>query len=308
MKLRLSRRGHETLMGILFLTPWILGFLTFQLFPIVQSFYISFTNFSLVRAPRWIGFFNYAQLLKDTNFWLAIKNTLYMTIVGTPIQLLFAFVCALLLNQKLKGQSFFRTIYILPSIMPSIAAALLWLWIFNPQVGLVNTLLGYIGIDGPTWFLDPIWSKPSLIIMLCWMSGSITIIYLAGLQGVPVELYEAAEIEGANWLQKIIYITVPMVSPVTLFNLITGLIYSFQMFTEPYMVSASVGVSGSGVPELGSPQGSMLFYSIYLFQNMFAFNRIGKAAAMAWILFILILIVTLITLRTSRRWTHYEIR
>jgi len=231
-----------------------------------------------------------------------------MTIVGTPIQLLFAFVCALLLNQKLKGQSFFRTIYILPSIMPSIAAALLWLWIFNPQVGLVNTLLGYIGIDGPTWFLDPIWSKPSLIIMLCWMSGSITIIYLAGLQGVPVELYEAAEIEGANWLQKIIYITVPMVSPVTLFNLITGLIYSFQMFTEPYMVSASVGVSGSGVPELGSPQGSMLFYSIYLFQNMFAFNRIGKAAAMAWILFILILIVTLITLRTSRRWTHYEIR
>jgi multiple sugar transport system permease protein len=307
MKAHLSRKQREILNAILFISPWVIGFLAFQFFPFIQTLYYSFTNFSLVKAPRWIGISNYLNIYRDPNFRLAIKNTLFLTIIGTPIQLGFSFICALLLNQKLKGQSFFRTIYILPALMPSVAVALLWVWIFNPQVGLVNTLLSYIGIHGPTWFLDPTWAKPSLIIMLCWVNGSTIVIYLAGLQGVPKELYESAELEGANWIQKIRYITIPLVSPVTLFNLITGLIFSFQMFTEPYMVSSSNVVSGSN-PILGSPQGSMLFYSIYLYQNVFSYNRIGKASALAWILFVIILIVTLITLRISRRWTSYEVR
>jgi multiple sugar transport system permease protein len=308
MRAHLSGKRREILIGILFIAPWIIGFLAFQFFPFVQTLYYSFTNFSLVKAPRWIGLSNYINISKDSNFWLSIKNTLFLTIIGTPIQLVIAFLCALLLNQKLKGQSFFRTIYILPALMPSAAVALLWVWIFNPQVGLVNTLLGYLGIHGPIWFLDPTWAKPSLIIMLCWMNGSTIIIYLAGLQGVPKELYESAELEGANGIQKIRYITIPLVSPVTLFNLITGLIFSFQMFTEPYMVSASSWVSGTGIPQLGSPQGSMLFYSIYLYQNVFFYNRIGKASALAWILFFLVMVVTLITLRVSRRWTSYDVR
>jgi multiple sugar transport system permease protein len=186
--------------------------------------------------------------------------------------------------------------------MPAVATAILWRWIFNPQIGMVNTLLAYIGIHGPTWFGDPDWSKPSLIIMLCWTVGATTIIYLAGLQGVPNELYESSEIEGANGLQRLFYITIPLISPITLFNLITGLIYAFQMFTEPFTISG--GTSGA----LGAPQGSLLFYSIYLYQNAFVFTRMGKASAMAWILLVIILIVTAITLRSGRGSTNYEVR
>jgi multiple sugar transport system permease protein len=304
VKVKLNAQKRELLAGIAFISPWILGFLFFQLYPILRALYLSFTNFAMVKPPVWIGLDNYALLFtKDKNFFLSLKNTLYMAVIGVPIQLVFAFICALLLNAKIKGQSFFRTIYILPTIMPAVATAILWKWIFNPQIGMVNTLLSYIGIDGPTWFADPAWSKPSLIIMLCWMVGSTTIIYLAGLQDVPVELYESAEIEGANGIQKLSFITIPLISPITLFNLITGLIYAFQMFTEPFTISG-----GTDAISLGRPQGSLLLYSLYLYQNAFMFTRMGKACAMAWILFVIILIVTLFTLGFGRRWTHYEVR
>lgn len=297
----LKKNTRETLAGVAFISPWIIGFLAFQLFPIFRSLYLSFTNFTLIKTPDWIGLSNYINLFtKDKNFTLSLSNTFYIVLIGVPIQLVVAFICALLLNQKLKGQSFFRTIYLLPTVMPAVATSILWLWIFNPRIGLVNNFLNYFGINGPTWFKDPLWSKPSLIIMLCWTVGATTIIYLAGLQGVPDELYEAAEIEGANGIQKLFAITIPLVSPITLFNLITGLIYAFQMFSEPFMISG-------GNPS-GSPQGSMLFYSIYLYQNAFSFTKMGKASAMAWVLFLIILIVTLVTLRVSRRWTFYEVR
>ena len=299
-----SSRSNELVIGLLFISPWILGFLLFQLFPIIQSFYYSFTNFSLIKPPVWIGLANFTQLFtKDKNFYLALQNTFYIALIGVPIQLIFALMCALLLNAKVKGQSVFRTLYVLPTIMPAVATAILWRWIFNPQIGMVNTLLGYIGIHGPTWFGDPDWSKPSLIIMLCWTVGATTIIYLAGLQGVPNELYESSEIEGANGMQRLFYITIPLISPITLFNLITGLIYAFQMFTEPFTISGSTGGGA-----LGAPQGSLLFYSIDLYQNAFVFTRMGKASAMAWILLVIILIVTAITLRSGRGSSNYEVR
>ena len=304
MKLHLSRKGHEFIIALVFISPWILGFLFFQLYPILKSLQYSFTNFALVKPPQWVGLSNYVQLFtKDSYYFLSLKNTFYIALIGVPIQLAVAFICANLLNQKLKGQAFFRTIYVLPTIMPAVAASILWLWIFNPKLGLVNIMLSAIGIDGPTWFHDPTWSKPSLIIMLCWAVGSTTIIYLAGLQNIPEELYESASIEGAGGIAKLIYITIPMVSPITLFTLITGLIYAFQMFSEPFTLSGVV--TGA---DLGRPQGSMLFYSIYLYQNAFIFLRMGKAAAMAWILFIIIMIITVLVLSTSRRWTFYEVR
>jgi multiple sugar transport system permease protein len=302
---RKSRLQNKELMyGILFISPWIIGFLVFQLYPIVMSLYYSFTNFSLIKPPDWIGLSNYIQLFtKDKNFYLALSNTLYIALIGVPVQLVFSFICALLLNQKIRSQVFFRTIFIVPTIMPAVATAILFRWVFNPEIGLVNSLLAAVHINGPTWFADPNWAKPTLIIMLCWTVGSTIIIYLAGLQGVPTELYESAEIEGANGLQKLGFITIPLISPITLFNLITGLIYAFQMFTEPFTLSG-----GTDASTLGRPQGSLLFYSIYLYQNAFYFTRMGKASAMAWVLLVVIMIVTLVTLRTGNRWTNYEIR
>lgn len=293
---------QELLTGLLFISPWIIGFIAFQLFPFVQSLYYSLTDFNLIKTPRFVGLNNYIELFtRDRNFSLSLSNTLYMTVIGIPVQLMFAFVCALLLNQRFRGQAIVRTIYIIPTVMPAVAVSILWLWITNPQIGLINSLLRNIGIEGPIWFRDPVWSKPTLILMLCWTVGSTIIIYLAGLQEVPRELYESAEIEGANSLQQLRHITWPLLSPVTLFNLITGLIWSFQMFTEGFLISGGAG-------GLGQPQGSMLFYSLYLWQNAFSYTRMGKASAMAWILFVLILVVTIITLRLSRRTTHYEVR
>ena len=221
-----------------------------------------------------------------------------------PVQLVFAFLCALLLNMKIRGLPFFRTVFLVPTVMPAVAMAILWMWIFNPNLGPINNLLKIIGIEGPTWLGDPAWSKPSLIIILCWMVGSTTVIYLAGLQNIPKELYKSAQIEGASGFQQITNITIPLISPITLFVYITGLIYSFQMFTEPFMLAGGAG----GVSALGKPQGSMLFYSLYLYQNAFVYTRMGKASAMAWILFLLVLVVTLITMRLSRNSTNYEVR
>ena len=302
MQSYVAARRRELLAGLLFLSPWVVGFAFFQLFPILQSFYYSFTRYNLAQPPEWIGLANYVELFThDANFLQALSNTVFLTLVGIPLQLGFSLLCAVLLNQRLRGQAFLRTIYIVPTVMPAVAVSILWLWILNPRLGLVNGLLNSIGITGPSWFQDPTWAKPSLILMLCWTSGMTTVVYLAGLQGVPRELYEAARVEGANNWQQIRHVTLPLISPVTLFNLITGLIYAFQLFAEPFTISTAIG-------GIGRPQGALLFYSIYLYQNAFTFIRMGKAAAMAWILFIIILLVTLVTLRSSRRWAHYEQR
>jgi multiple sugar transport system permease protein len=290
--------------GILFISPWIIGFLAFTLYPMLASFYYSFTEFHIRTAPQWIGLANYAELFHDKLFLTSLLNTIYLVAIGVPLTLFLSFICAVLLNLKVRGQSIYRVIYFLPSIVPTVASALLWIWILNPSSGIINTLLGQIGITGPNWFRDPNWAKPALIMMGLWGMGGTIVIYLSGLQDVPASLLEAAEIDGATWLRRLWHITIPMVSPITLFNLIIGVISTFQYFAQAYVFGAAVATS-NGAQVLGAPLNSTLFYSVYLFQNGFVYLRMGYASAMAWILFIIIMICTLLLLRTSNRWTYY---
>jgi multiple sugar transport system permease protein len=283
--------------GLLFLSPWLIGFFAFTLYPMLVSLYYSFTVYHSRRAPEWVGFENYVNLLSDDKFWVSLNNTLYMVVVAVPLGLFASFLCALLLNLKVRGQAFYRVVYFLPSIVPTVAGTILFLWLLNPQVGLVNSILARIGVDGPNWMEDPNWSKPALILLGMWGMGGTIIIYLSGLQDVPQSLIEAAELDGANWFQRLWHITIPMVSPITLFNLITGMIGMFQYFAQAYVVG--------GGDNLGRPLQSTLFYSVYLYQNAFLFLKMGYASAMAWILFIIILILTLLLLKVSDRFTYY---
>ena len=283
--------------GLLFLLPWLIGFFAFTLYPMAVSFYYSFTEYHSKRAPDWVGMENYINLFSDDKFWISLNNTLYMVAIAVPLGLFASFLCALLLNLKVRGQAFYRVVYFLPSIVPTVAGTILFLWLLNPQVGLVNTMLAKIGIDGPNWMADPNWSKPALILLGMWGMGGTIIIYLSGLQDVPQSLIEAAELDGANWFQRLWHITIPMVSPITLFNLITGMIGMFQYFAQAYVVG--------GGENLGRPLNSTLFYSVYLYQNAFLFLKMGYASAMAWILFIIILVLTLLLLKVSDRFTYY---
>lgn len=284
--------------AMLFLSPWIIGFVAFTLYPMLVSLYYSFTIYHSKIAPEWVGLQNYAELIGDKKFWIALYNTLYMVVIAVPLGLVASFFCAILLNLKVRGQSFYRVVYFLPSIVPTVAGTILFLWLLNPQVGLVNTLLARIGIEGPNWMADPNWSKPALILLGLWGMGGTIVIYLSGLQDVPVSLLEAAELDGANWFQRLWYVTIPMVSPITLFILITGMIGMFQYFAQAYVVG--------GGDSLGRPLNSTLFYSVYLYQKAFLFLEMGYASAMAWILFIIILIFTILLLKVSDRFTYYS--
>jgi multiple sugar transport system permease protein len=285
------------LTGLAFASPWIVGFLAFIAYPAAASLYYSLTDFNLLSRPEWVGFANYRQLLlDDDDFKRSLGNTIYITAVGVPAQLLFAFATALLLDLRIRGQSIARTIYVLPSVMPTVAATILWLWLLNPELGPINYLLTTLRLPSPGWFADPTWAKPSIILMTLWGIGSTTVIYLAGLQNVPRELYEAAEIDGAGPVAKLRHITVPLLSPITLFNLVTGVIWSLQFFTPAFVI-------GNGAT--GDPQGSLLFYALYLYANAFRYLKMGYASAMAWILFVVTIAVTVALIRGSRRWIHY---
>jgi len=292
-----KRTRKNFLTGMLFISPWLIGFLAFSLYPMAASFVYSFTEYHAKRPLEWVGLQNYIELLHDDMFWTSLGNTLYMVLIAVPLELIVSFICAILLNLKVAGQSIYRVIYFLPSIVPVVAGTILWLWLLNPQVGLINTLLGSIGIDGPNWLADPRWSKPALLLLGLWGVGGTIMIYLSGLQDVPLTLLEAAELDGASWWQRVWHITVPMVSPITLFTLITGVIAMFQYFAQAYVFR------GGG--ELGDPLRSTMFYSVYLFQKGFLFLKIGSASAMAWILFFIILGCTALLLKISGRYTYY---
>ena len=287
-------------MGMLFLSPWTIGFLLFTLYPMAISLYYSFSEYHIRQPTLWIGLANYAALIQDKLFWKALQNTAYMVVIGVPATLLLSFFSAVLLNLKVRGQSIYRVIYFLPSIVPTIASTMLWLWILNPQSGLANTILGYFGIPGPNWLVDPNWSKPSLIMLGLWGMGGTIVIYLSGLQDVPFSLMEAAELDGASWWQRLVNITIPMISPITLFCLITGVIGMFQYFAQAYVFGNTTGGS------VGAPLNSTLFYSVYLYQTGFQFLKMGYASAMAWILFFIILACTFLMLRISNRYTYYS--
>lgn len=294
---------NEFIAGLLFASPWLIGVLIFVAYPMLSTLYYSFTRYELPLPPKWIGLKNYVDLItKDRFFPQVLGNTLFLTLIGIPAQIVFALFCASLLNLKVKGQAVWRTIYVLPTLMPPVVLALLWSWILNPQLGLVNNIFHKFGFQGPLWFASPQWSKPSIILMQLWAVGSMTIIYLAALQGVPQEIYEAAEIDGAGRWARFRHVTLPMISPVTLFQLITGVIWSLQFFTEAFILS---GMAGGSTP--GAPQGSLLFYGVYLYIQAFQYLNMGYAAALAWILFLISAIATGILLFGSRRWTHYDV-
>jgi len=284
-------------MGLAFISPWLIGFLGLTLYPILASLYYSFCEYRVLTPPRWVGLRNYIELFTDHDYFLpSLANTAYM-FIELPIALVLSVSIALLLNQRLRGMALFRTLYYLPSVVPTVAASILWLWLLNPEYGLVNKTLEWLHLPTTEWLQSPVWSKPAFIVLDLWMIGGGIVIYLAALQGVPEHLYEAAELDGASAWCKTWHITLPAISPVIFFNLILGVIGTFQYFTQAFLMT--------GVPP-GGPANSTLFYALYLFQNAFTYFRMGYACAMAWVLFILTLLATLLIFRTSARWVYYE--
>lgn len=282
--------------GLLFAAPWLVHLAVLILYPIGASLYYSLCSYDALRPPRWVGLENYRVLFtEDPLFWTSLGNTLYMVLFGLPVTLVVSLAIALLMNQKLKGMAFYRTVYYLPSITPIVATSILWLWVLNPEMGLVNAGLQKLGIAGPGWLSSPEWSKPALILMGMWGAGGGMVIYLAGLQDIPQQLYEAASLDGAGKLAQFRHVTLPMLSPVILFNLIMGLIGAFQYFTQVYVIT-----KGSG-----GPQDSTLFYALHLFNMAFIDFRMGYACAMAWVLFLVTLVCALIVFRSSARWVYY---
>ena len=275
--------------------PWIIGFLAFYLGPIIASFYFSLTKWDLITPPQWIGLDNYVRVFtRDKLFLQSLKVTLTYTLAYVPLDLILGLLIALLLNRPLRGIGFFRTIFYLPSVLTGVAYVVMWMWVFNPQVGLINTLLSYIGIKGPRWFLDPHFALWALVMMSIFQVGRSMVIFLAGLQDVPRELQEAASIDGANSWQRFWKITLPMMTPSILFNLIFGLIMTFQSFTNVYVATN------------GGPLDSTLFYVLYLYKKAFDHLEMGYASALAWILFLLVLLCTLLIFATSGKWVFYR--
>ena len=276
-----------------FSSPWILGFLAFFVYPLLLSLYYSFTEYNLLQPPKWVGLNNYTSLTEDSHYLNAVGNTVYFVVFSVPLGVLTAFIVAFLLNQQLRLRVLLRMIFYIPIVVPISATAILWMWIFNSNWGLLNNLLSLVGIQGPSWLGSPTWSKPSLIIMQLWLVGGSVLIFLAALQDVPRALYDAAMVDGANAIRRVWHVTIPMVTPAILFSLLTGLIAAFQTFANAWIMTS------------GGPIRSTEFYVLYLYDNGFRFFRMGYASAMAWILFLVVVVVTVILFRTSARWVYY---
>ena len=291
----MKTRAAEARAGYLFAMPWIIGFGIFLAYPIFASIYFSFTEYSVLKPAVWTGGENYGTLVNDEVFWKTLVNTLFFAVFFVPVATFVALGLALLLNAKVKFMAIYRTVFFVPSLVPVVSMVILWIWLFNGEYGLINTILGWVGVDGPNWLGDPKWSKPAIIFMSTWGVGNAMIIYLAGLQEVPLSLYEAADIDGATPWRKTLSVTFPLLSPVILFNVVMSIIGSLQIFTQPYLMS-----------ENGSPARSIYFYSMYLFDNAFKYHKMGYASAMAWIMFVIIFGLTLLALRMSEKYVHYE--
>ncbi|CAN5602555.1 sugar ABC transporter permease [soil metagenome] len=286
--------GQEAAFFYLCVSPWIVGFILFTAGPMLASILISLTNWDFISPPTYVGLGNYQAMLNDELFFKSLKVTTTYTLLSVPLGLAGGLLIALLMNQNLKGITVFRTIYYLPSVIAGVAVALLWQWIFNPNYGLINGVLSLIGIDGPKWIYTEDWVIPAFVIMSLWGVGASMIIYLAALQSVPTELYEAAALDGAGAIRRFQSITLPMISPVIFFNLIIGIINSFQIFTSVYIMTQ------------GGPNNGSLFFVLYIYRHAFEYFNTGYASALAWVLFIVIMLFTLFIFRFSKAWVYYE--
>ncbi len=288
----------EAILGLAYISPWLIGFVVFTAGPVIASAYLSLTDYAILAPPKFVGLANYTHALsgQDGIFWKAVYNTAYFAVIFVPMSIVGSLATALLLNIKIRGQSVFRTMFFVPSITPAVATVILWIWILSPDYGPLNDILWGIGIPGPGWLGSPVWSKPALILMSLWgaVGGSTMIIFLAGLQGIPQELYEAADIDGATWWQGFRDVTLPMLSPSIFFNLVVGMIAAFRVFTAAYVATS------------GGPMYSTEFYMLYLFTNAFNYLYMGFASALAWMFVVAILLLVALQLYLGSKWVYYE--
>lgn len=287
--------NKQSFWGYVFVSPWVIGFLIFGLYPIIMSLYYSLCQYDVLRIPQYIGFRNYEELLLNDNyFWLSIWNTLYYLLLRTPLVIIGSLLLAVLVNNSVKGIKFFRTVYFMPSIISGVILSVLWMWLLNPEYGLLNTILGYFGIQSPLWLIDPDWSKPAIILMSIWsIGGGRMLVFLAALQSVPNQLYEAVEIDGGGWWAKFRNVTIPSLSPVIFLWTIIEAVFALQVFVEAYVMTK------------GGPLNSTLFYNLYLYNKAFDDFEMGYASALAWILFIIALVITFVQFKASKKWVHY---
>lgn len=290
------REKSSLLIGLAFCLPWLIGMSGFLLYPLGAAFYYSLCDYSVLLDPVFIGLDNYSDLAKDELFWKSLGNTVYFALGAVLLGVLVALGLALLLNCQVRGLALYRTLFFLPSLMPLVATSILWTLMYNGQNGIINSGLRELGILGPAWLTDPAWAKPAMILMAAWGSGHAMVIFLAGLQDIPLHLYEAALIDGAGFFERLRFVTLPMLSPVIYFNVIMGIISGFQAFTQALIMTDS----------FGAPERSTLFYVLALYNSAFQDLRMGYASAMAFILFLIVLLLTVLATRISRRWVHYE--
>jgi multiple sugar transport system permease protein len=294
------------------MSPWLVGFSVFVAYPIVMIVYLSFTHYDLLSPPRWIGLANYRFIFDgDAQVGKAVYNTIWITVAFATLNVLFAFGIAMMLTRARRGVGFFRTVFYLPVLVPPVVATLGFVYLLNPSTGPVNVILDKLGIEGPLWFNDPGWSKPSLLLLSFWGIGTAMIIFLAAILDVPKHLYESAELDGAGPFQRLCWVTIPSISPVILFSVVLGVIFGLQYFTQAYVAAAIASgdasqAGGTGADDLGYPQESTLFYPVWLYNNGFRFFQMGYASALAVLLLVVAFTVTLIVIRNSRRWVHYH--
>src|SRR5262245_9623299 len=289
------REARAAIRGWAFISPWLIGFMLFTAIPIGLSFYYSLCSYSLLQPPLFKGLENYRTLWNDEVFWKALRNTAIYGAFALPLGMAIALGVAMLLNSKIRGVSIYRTIVFLPSLVPMVASAMLWLWLFNAKLGLVNTFLMSLGVSNPPgWLVDVHWAMPALIIMSLWGVGNTVVIYLAGLQDVPRELYEAAEIDGASQVRQVWHVTLPSISPVIFFNLIMSIIGTMQLFATPCILTG------------GGPDRATLLYTVHLYKTAFEYLKMGQASAMAWVQLLIVLLLTAVAAWTSKRWVHYQ--
>jgi multiple sugar transport system permease protein len=296
-----KRARHETVVFYICIAPFILGILIFDFLPLLASFVLSFTKWDILTPPVFIGLQNYiTALTQDPKVLISLQVTFTYALVAIPLRLAVALLLAVLLNEATKGVGIFRTAFYIPSIVSSVAAAVLWMWLLNPQFGPVDGFLGLFGIPGPQWFTDPNFALWGLVMMAPWGAGGEMLIFLAGLKGIDKQLYEAAELDGAGTMSKFFRVTLPMLSPTIFFNLVMSIIGGLQSFDTAYVISTARAGT------LGGPANSTLFYMVYLYNRAFAGFQMGYASALGWILFVIIMVITLLVLRSSALWVFYE--
>ncbi len=292
---RPSFARREAIEGYLFALPFIIGFLVFIAYPMLRSFVLIFQEWNLLQpAPRWVGMKNLDTLVTDPKTWVSLWNTAYFAIISVPLQLALAFACAVLLNQKLRFRNYYRTALYLPVIVPIVVSAFVWQRAYHQDFGIINEVLGWVGIPAQAWLFDPLLAKPALIFMRIWAMGTQMVIFLAGLQNVPVNLLEAASLDGAGAWRKFWNVTVPLMTPVIFFNLIVGIIGNFQVFAPALIMTQ------------GGPQDATLFLVLYIYRNAFEYSKFGYSSALSWLLFLIVIVLTIVQFRMSGRWVHYE--